>query len=291
MVVIVILILSSAIAKFGFGENDNPDNNSISNNTVQSESFKVSFIDVGQGDCTLVTCGDKVVLIDGGEYAQAQTVINYLKNEGISKIDCCIATHPHSDHIGSLGTVLPAFELGDVIMPDLPESLVPTTTAYEKFLTAVSDNAENVYPAEVGEKYSYGDINIQILAPVNDYDDLNNMSIVAKITYKNTSVMIAGDAESKAEKDILKNSYDYSADILKLGHHGSRYSSTEKWLQAVNPQYAVISCGLNNDYGHPHSQTLDRLDKLGIEYFRTDALGTIVFVSDGDTFTMVTDSD
>lgn len=284
IVIAVIVILSGVVTKFAFGGSEELYNKTGLTDSEKSADMYVHFIDVGQGDCTLVTCGDTALLFDSGESSESQKVINYLKNKGIEDIDCCVATHPHSDHIGSMYKVLSEFKIGDVIMPVIPENIIPTTKAYEKFLTAVSENAENVYPAEVGKTYTYGDLKIQIFAPVNDYDDLNNMSVVSKVTYKNTSVMITGDAETTAEKDILKNRYDYSADIIKLGHHGSRTSSSEAWLKAVNPQYAVISCGLNNDYGHPHSQTLKRLDKLGIEYFRTDVLGDIVFVSDGSSF-------
>lgn len=281
LIIAVIVILSAVVTKFAFGGSEELYNKTGLTNSEKSDDMYVHFIDVGQGDCTLVTCGDTALLFDSGESAEAQTVINYIKNKEIEDIDCCIATHPHSDHIGSMNKVLSEFKIGDVIMPVIPENIIPTTKAYEKFLAAVSENAENVYPAEVGKTYTYGELKIQIFAPVNDYDDLNNMSVVSKVTYKNTSVMITGDAETTAEKDILKNHYDYSADIIKLGHHGSKTSSSEAWLKAVNPQYAVISCGLNNDYGHPHSQTLKRLDKLGIEYFRTDVLGDITFVSDG----------
>lgn len=283
LVIAVLLIVCGIGAKFMFGGSEEPFEKTGLKETVPDGEMYVHFIDVGQGDCTLITCGETAILIDSGEVAESQTVINYLNNKGVKDIDCCIATHPHSDHIGSMGKVLNAFPVKDVIMPEIPESIIPTTKAYEKFLTAVSENAENVYPAQVGESYTYGDINIQILAPVNDYDDLNNMSVVAKVTYGKTSFMMTGDAGKPSEADMLKNNYDYSADVLKLGHHGSKTASSEAWLKAVNPDCAVICCGLNNDYGHPHKPTINRLDKLGIKYFRTDVLGDIVFVSDGTT--------
>ena len=245
----------------------------------------VEFIDVGQGDCTLITDSQAVILIDGGESGEAQTIINYLKNKNITKIDCCIATHPHSDHIGSLAKVFEEFEVVDVIMPEIPEKIIPTTTTYERFLTQLSENVENVILAERGATYSYGQMTLKILGPVNTYDDLNNMSVVAKVIFGETSVMLTGDAETLSEEDMLAfKGADYSADILKVAHHGSKTSSTDLWLKAVNPQYAVISCGVDNDYGHPHKQLLNRLKKMNIEYYRTDLLGDITFESDGKEF-------
>ena len=244
----------------------------------------VSFIDVGQGDCTLITCKDTAILIDCGEYAEYETVRNYLLNKRIFDIDLIIATHPHTDHIGGMSKILYSFKIGDVIMPKIPDEIIPTTASYEKFMLAVSKRAKNVIAAEVGKTYSYGDLKIQILGPVKDYDDLNNISVVAKITYGKTSVMMTGDTQKQAEWDMLKNDYDYSADLLKVGHHGSKNSSSYEWLEAVKPEYAVISCGKNNDYGHPNKQTIKRLDKYGVKYFRTDLLGNIVFVSDGNKF-------
>lgn len=293
LVIVIILIVSALITdNFLSGENELFDMAGLRGQTVTDGKMMVEFIDVGQGDCTLITDSQAVILIDGGESGEAQNVINYLKNKNIEKIDCCIATHPHSDHIGSLSKVFEEFEIKDVIMPDIPEKIIPTTATYERFLESLSENAENVYPAERGANYTYGGMTIKILAPVEDYDDLNNMSIVSKVSFGSTSVILTGDAETPSEEDMLSfKGADYSADILKVGHHGSRTSSSEEWLAAVNPQVAVISCGLNNDYGHPHKQLINRLEKADIEYYRTDLLGSIVFESDGKEFVMLTDSE
>lgn len=255
-------------------------------NTQQASADKmyVSFIDVGQGNCTLLRCGGKAILVDSGEVGAAQTVINYIKNLGIDELNCVLVTHPHTDHMGAMTKILYEFKIDDLIMPEIPEEIIPTNKTYEKFLNAVSDNAGNVIAAKPGETYSYGEMTLEIFAPLRDYDNLNDMSAVSRISYGDTSVMFTGDATTTVEKDLLKKNIDYSATVLNVGHHGSKTSSSEAWLRAVNPKYAVICCGENNDYGHPHSVITKRLEKLGIEYFETDLLGTIVFESDSKNF-------
>lgn len=255
-------------------------------NTQQASADKmyVSFIDVGQGNCTLLRCGGKAILVDSGEVGAAQTVINYIKNLGIDELNCVLVTHPHTDHMGAMTKILYEFKIDDLIMPEIPEEIIPTNKTYEKFLTAVSDNAGNVIAAKPGETYSYGEMTLEIFAPLSDYDNLNDMSAVSRISYGDTSVMFTGDATTTVEKDLLKKNINYSATVLNVGHHGSKTSSSEAWLRAVNPKYAVICCGVNNDYGHPHSVITKRLEEFGIKYFETDLLGTIVFESDSKNF-------
>ena len=237
-------------------------------NSQQSESnmMYVDFIDVGQGNCTLVHMGDTAILVDSGEVGAAQTVISYIKNLGIDELDCVLVTHPHSDHMGAMTKILYEFEIKDLIMPEIPEDIIPTNSTYEKFLTAVSDNAENVIPAEAGMTYSYGEMNLEILAPLHGYDNLNDMSAVSRVSFGETSVMFMGDASTAVEKDLLNTGKDFSADIINIGHHGSKTASSQKWLEAVNPGFAVICCGAGNEYGHPHSVVTERLDNIGIEY-------------------------
>lgn len=255
-------------------------------NTQQASADKmyVSFIDVGQGNCALLRCGGKAILVDSGEVGAAQTVINYIKNLGIDELNCVLVTHPHTDHMGAMTKILYEFKIDDLIMPEIPEEIIPTNKTYEKFLTAVSDNAGNVIAAKPGETYSYGEMTLEIFAPLRDYDNLNDMSAVSRISYGDTSVMFTGDATTTVEKELLKKNINYSATVLNVGHHGSKTSSSEAWLRAVNPKYAVICCGVNNDYGHPHSLITKRLEEFGIEYFETDLLGTIVFESDSKNF-------
>ena len=253
---------------------------------AEGEMF-VDFVDVGQGDCTLIRTADAVILVDAGEAGTADTVVSYLKEKGIKNIDCCIATHPHSDHIGALYRIFEEFSVDTVLLPDIPDELIPTTSTYEKFLDGL-ENVKNIIPAGAGDNFDFGSLNLDILGPVKEYDDLNQMSLVSKVSFGNTSVMLTGDAETPAETDMLKKrNVDYSADILKVGHHGSKTSTSEKWLKTVNPQFAVVSCGLDNDYGHPHKSIVNRLEDFGVEYYRTDLEGHILFKSDGNEITLI----
>lgn len=281
---LVVIIAALALFITGFFLSDKkaavnqPDGNSF------GSFLTVNFIDVGQGDSTLITCKDTAILIDAGESGEEQTVIDYLKDKGVTELSLVVATHPHSDHIGGLPGVMESFKICDVLMPEIPENIIPTTSCYKNLLTAVSENAENVISACSGKKLVYGDVTVEVLAPVRDYEELNNMSVVLKLSYGASSVLLTGDAQNESEKDILASGYDVSSDLIKLGHHGSRTSSSEKWLKAVSPEYAVISCGAGNDYGHPHKQILKRLEKLEISYFRTDLSGNLIFISDGNSF-------
>lgn len=278
IVTILIIVAVAIMSQFS-------DNNSAE--PIPKGEMYADFIDVGQGDCTLIRTAESVILIDAGEAGTADTVVDFLKEKGITKIDCCIATHPHSDHIGALFRVFEEFEVDTVLLPDIPDNLIPVTVTYEKFLEGL-ERVNNIIPVTAGDDFSFGKLSVEILGPVKDYDDLNHMSVVSKVSFGKTSVMLTGDTETPAEEDMLKNTtVDYSADILKVGHHGSKTSTGKKWLNAVDPQYAVISCGMDNDYGHPHKVIVNRLEEYGVEYYRTDLLGHISFKSDGQQITLI----
>lgn len=236
------------------------------------------FIDVGQGDCTLIEANGHYMLIDAGERDQTETVISYLKAQGVSNLDYVIGTHPHSDHIGGLEGVIREFKVADVLLPEKEH----TTRTYEQLLDAIADRNCKITIPKAGESYSLGAASFQIISPNRDYDDnLNNWSIGIRLVFGETSFVLCGDAEKEAEEDMLSGGLALKADVLKVSHHGSSTSSSPEFIQAVSPRYAVISCGKNNDYGHPHKETLDLLEKQGIRVLRTDQLGTIVIESDG----------
>lgn len=257
---------------------------------VSGDEVSVHFIDVGQGDCALISAGGTFTLIDSGEYTAAEDVIAYLDDLGVERLDMVIASHPHSDHIGSMNSVLDTFGADLVVMPKLTSDMIPTTASYEKLLKSVKSCGASLEYAQVGEIYSLTDeCTLEIVAPVKDYDDLNNYSITAVLRHGENSFLFTGDIEKKAERDILDSGADISADVLKVGHHGSRTSGLKAFLQAVNPKYGVISVASPNDYGHPHDETLEMLERLGIEVLRTDQCGNIVFVSDGAQLAVTTE--
>lgn len=243
------------------------------NETASTDTypFMVSYLDVGQA-----------VLIDSGDIDAYDKVAAYLNALDIKKIDYFILTHAHSDHIGSAAKIIQNFEITNIIMPRYTEQNMPDTNIYTNLLQAISESGATAYAATPGDRYDLNGFCFSVLAPNADYEELNNSSVVIKATYGKNSFLFMGDAEKKSEKDILNAGFDVSADVIKLGHHGSKTSSSEVFLKSVNPTLAIISCGVNNQYNLPSEKTLDMLDKLGIQYKRTDVSGTIVVGSDGE---------
>lgn len=242
-------------------------------------SLKVSFIDVGQGDAILIqTPGGQNVLIDGGTTADASTVENYLHSLGVTKLDEIIATHPDADHIGGLDTMIADFTVGKVYMPNVTND----TEAYADLLRAVQAKNLTISPAKTGGSLQLdGEVTGTFVAPVmDDYPETNNDSAVIHLTYNAMSFLFTGDAEIPAENDMIASGADLKSTVLKVGHHGSSSSTSDAFLNAVKPKYAVISAG-ENSYGHPADATLNRLSQHGIATYRTDKSGTIVVQSDG----------
>ncbi len=248
--------------------------------------FYVTFLDVEQGDCELISCNGVNILVDGGEARYAQKVINYLKFLGIEKLDCYIATHPHSDHIGAANSILNAIPCDKVFTTYFSEHNIPTSNTYESFLDAVYDNGATAVAVEAGDEYKFGELTLNIFAPVTESDEYNDMSIVFSAEYKNASVLFTGDATKTVENQILARGYDVSADVIKIAHHGSTSSNSEDFIEAVAPEAAVISCGKDNSYGHPHREIINLLNMKEIEYYRTDISGTIFYYSDGVSFNL-----
>lgn len=250
-----------------------------------SKQLTVHFIDVGQGDSVLVESEGQYMLVDAGENDQGDTVVTYLHSLGIDTLNYVIGTHPHSDHIGGLDDVINNFKIDNIIMPAKEH----TTKTYEDVLAAIESQGLKIIAPLVGTTYQLGSASFEIIAPNKDYgDDLNDWSVGIKIINGNNSFVMCGDAESQSETDISNNSIDISADVLKLGHHGSSTSSSDEFLNKVNPTYAVISCGMGNSYGHPHKETMDKLAARGIQIYRTDEQGTIIASSDGTSITWST---
>jgi competence protein ComEC len=245
------------------------------------------FIDVGQGDAILVTTTKGTMLIDSSDDISRirEALDSYLKSANITTIDYLVFTHPDADHIGNADFIIENYDIKNILLPDC----VATTKVYERMLTAMENSDANVIIPEPGYVFYLGEMQNTVLAPLGDYKDVNDMSIVIKSVFGNTSVMLTGDAETESEGDIVER---WSADaldseILKVGHHGSRTSTTDEFLAKVSPSIAVISCGEGNRYGHPHTELIERLEAAGIPVYRTDVDGTVVFKTDGDNFELV----
>lgn len=245
--------------------------------------FGVYFLDVGQGDSELIVSGDTAVLIDAGEAEYGKTVVKNIKALGIKKLDYIIATHPHADHIGGLAEVIESFEVGKVIAPRVSDELTPTTSVYENFLEAVKSKGMKLTAARAGNTYSLDGAELEILAPISDnYDDLNDFSVVCRVTKGNISFMFTGDASKASEADMTASGEDLYADVFKVGHHGSKTASTSAFLAEVTPSVCVISCGSGNDYGHPTQAALSRLEEHTKNICRTDLNGTVSIFTEGE---------
>ncbi len=253
---------------------------------ASAENLVVYFLDVGQADAAILQCGDEVMMIDGGESSDSSRIYSYLtKTLGITYIDYMIATHPHADHIGGLSGALNACSVGVVYSP---------VTSYDskQFSSLVKYTQKqgcDLTVPEVGDSFAFGDAQVQFLSPAMEYNNVNDCSIVVRITHGSNTFLFAGDAEWDAEHDMLSSGYDLSATVLKVGHHGSDTSSSYVFLREVMPKYAVISCGKDNSYGHPTEGALSRLRDVGAQIFRTDLQGNVVFVSDGTTLSFGTE--
>lgn len=241
--------------------------------------LQVHFIDVGQGDSTLiVTPQGNTILIDAGNNSKGDRVESYIRELGIEDLDIVVATHPDADHIGGMDHIIYNFDIRRFYMTKKNHS----SKSFNDVLTALSRRDVKIGSSKYGSRIKIEEgVHMDFLGPDHIYDDNNKCSIVARIRYGDSSFLFMGDAETENEDVLLDSKYDMSSDVLKLGHHGSSSSSSEKFLRAVSPGCAIISCGYENPYGHPHKETLDLMDRLSIAVFRTDMQGDIVVYSDG----------
>ncbi len=260
--------------------------------TVEGDAkLKMHVIDVGQGDSVLIQCGESNVLIDCGENGMGKTVLDYLRRAGVSHLDWIIGTHPHSDHIGGMDTVIKSKDLSidHVMMPQTTKEMTPTTMTYTEVLTAIKKKNLKITRPVSGTEYDLDGVTMLVLSPAKSakYEDLNDYSIVLKFTYKNVSILTGGDASKNVEQQIISRDYDLSADIYKVSHHGGRDGNSQAFLDEINPKYAAISVGADNKYGHPKSEILKRLNKMNCEVYRTDLDGDIIFESDGKNISVI----
>ena len=222
------------------------------------------------------------MLIDAGNNEDGAKLVTYFKNLGITKFDYVIGTHAHEDHIGGMDDIIKNFEIDTFYMPDV----ITTTKTFEDVLDALEQEQIAFETPKVDQTFNFNNTSVTTLSVTDDEKDLNNTSIVLKVKYKNTSFLFTGDMESKIESQILTK--NIKSDVLKVGHHGSRYSTSKAFLEKVSPTYAVISVGKNNTYNHPNEETLERLQAKNIKVYRTDQNGTIIASSNGTIITFST---
>ncbi len=247
----------------------------------------VHFISVGQADCTLLTYGEYAILIDGGNTDDGSLVEKYLKDQGVTVIDLVIATHPHEDHIGGLNRVLRKFPVKEV----WTNTTFYDSFAYDNLFARIEEKNLQLHHPQVNEVRQFGDLQLTVLGPVKeDYEDVNNTSIVVMVRFGEKRFLFTGDMEALAEYDVINSGAYLKADVLKVGHHGSYSSTCAAFVKVVDPDYAVIHVGRNNDYGHPHKAPLLRLENSGAAIYRTDLLGSIVFASNGSSICVFGDN-
>ena len=259
---------------------EHDDLNLQATNKIQSEGkLQVHFIDVGQGASQLIIGPTgKTILIDAGNNNMEKTVVGYLKEQGITKVDILIGTHPDADHIGGLDKVIDNFDIGKIYLPKVQSN----TKTFESVLLSVQNKGLKITTAKAGLTLDWEQgIDVKMIAPVNTYNDTNEMSAVVHLTYDQTAFLFTGDAEAKSETDMLSSGANLKADVLLVGHHGSDSSTSMAFLDEVNPTYGMIQSGKDNSYGHPTADVLKRLHDQGIKIYRNDKHGNIVFFSNG----------
>lgn len=262
----------------GITDKNNESQSSDNLSQTLTGTLEVHFIDVGQGDSTLIKCGEHALVIDAGDNDKGTTVQLYLNNQNVKSLDAVIWTHPDADHIGGADVITTKYDIGTIYMPNI----VADTKTYRDLIDAINyRNYKVTYPT-AGNSFNLGDAKVTFLGPLYKYDDDNNNSIACLIEFGNTRFLFAGDAEIEAEKALVSKYSDLNVDVYKAGHHGSKTSSAPELLNAMTPEYVVISCGEGNSYGHPHAETLNKYRGLGYKVYRTDEQGSVVVVSDGN---------
>lgn len=281
----ILILLFIAIA-YVYSTYQNTDK-TVNDNTIKqrktestlkesSNNLDVYFLDVGQADSILLSNNGHYMLIDAGNNEDGPKLVNYFKSLGITKFDYVISTHAHEDHIGGMDDIIKNFDIGTFYMPDL----ITTTKTFEDVLDALSEKQIAFETPTIDQEFSFSDTKITTLYVNNEVKNLNDSSIVLRLKHGTNTFLFTGDASTKVEKQLLNK--NIASDVLKVGHHGSRYSTSKEFLNKVNLQYAIISVGINNTYKHPHDETLKKLIDKKIIIYRTDQEGTIVAESNGD---------
>ncbi len=250
-----------------------------STGAAQAGTLTVTWLDVGQGDAAVIQCGGQAMLIDGGKPEKSSYIYAWLQQHGLRYLDVIVATHVDADHIGGLSGALNYASVGTAYCP----VTTGTTETFQSFVKYLAQRGKQITVPTAGATFTLGGAQVQILGPLHSAEDSNDNSIVLKVSFGATSFLFTGDAERAEEQDLLNAGVNLQSTVLKVGHHGSDTSTSYPFLRAVAPQYAVISVGAGNSYGHPTEAVLSRLRDAGVTTFRTDMQGEITAVSDGQT--------
>lgn len=243
---------------------------------------------MGQGDCTFIKTKEADILIDSGESESAETVIEYLNLYDVDDLEYIIATHPHSDHVGALPEIMEELVVEKLVLSSRCNKTTDGVEYRNELLQIAREKNIKVTEVPLDSDYeiTLGKLKLDFLGPIVDDENLNNTSLIVKLTFGKTSFLFTGDAEKLEEYTLISRDFEQGggtlkSDVLKVAHHGSDTSSTHDFIKAVDPEYAVISCGADNEYGHPHNLTIQTLTNIGAKILRTDLSGSIVIASDG----------
>ncbi|MBU8905002.1 MBL fold metallo-hydrolase [Desertibacillus haloalkaliphilus] len=281
--IVVFVMLTFILVACNGGSNDHENSEVVTEESTR-QNLEVHFIDVDQGDATLLLGPDFSILVDAGRHDRDE-VVPYLQSVGVTSLDLLVGTHPHADHIGQMDQVIERFDVEEIWM----SGDLHTSQTFEHVLDAALASEANYHEPRAGETHTFGAATIEVIHPEELIDDLNEGSVSMRIQFGDVRFLFTGDVEEWGEADILARGHDVGAEIFQLGHHGSSTSNTSEFLEAVDPEIAIYSAGEDNSYGHPHTEVVERIRTMNIELYGTDVHGTIIVETDGVDYEVVTE--
>ena len=281
-IVLIIIIIAYLYAP------ENVTKKEETNSSVAGEGMDVTFVDVGKADATIISADGHNILIDAGEERAAKSIIEVLEEKNIEKLDMVVVSHNDADHIGGMTTILNNYKVKNFLTYDVEDKYQSTTKTYNTMLDAIEDNNVNVTYTKAGDTYTLGDMKLKVISPDHEYEDINDDSVVVKLSYGESDFLFTGDASHYVEKDLLNSKYDLNCEVLKVSHHGSKTATSQEFLEAVNPEIAVVPIGKNR-YNLPDDEVISRLENYPLTLYRSDYDGNIYMTSDGKKITVTTE--